>query len=168
MYKVPNSLPRVYWARHAEVLSDTDALARLFEPDVVAGASVWLSPGSPVPPLPLPPGRAGACTLEAYGNQHIVASCEGKQPGIAVFVEQFDRGWHATVDDRAVPIARANLIMRALPLEPGTHRIVLDYRTPGLTAGLAASGVSVTMLLLLGLHGTWGWRRRRRPGRQIE
>ena len=154
VYKVPKTLPRVYWARHAEVLPDREALARLFEPDVVAGFTVWLSPENNPKPLPQPPGRAGSCSLESYANQRIVALCSGDEPGVAVFVEQWDRGWQATVDGHAVPIARANLIMRALPLAPGNHRIVLDYRTPGLVVGLAVSGVSLMLLVLLGF---WGW-----------
>jgi hypothetical protein len=160
LYRVPNPLPRVYWATHAEVLPDREALARLLHPDVVAGASVWLAPESGVQALPQPPGRAGSCSLESYGNARVVANCSGTQPGIVVFVEQFDRGWRARVDDRAVPIARANLIMRALPLAPGTHRIVLEYHTPRLVPGLLVSGVSACLLLLLAL---WGGRTGRLP-----
>jgi uncharacterized membrane protein YfhO len=71
-----------------------------------------------------------------------------------VFVEQYGRGWRATVDGTEVPIARANLIMRALPLEPGSHRIELHYRTPGLAAGLALGGLCALVLLgLLVLRG---------------
>jgi hypothetical protein len=160
LHKVANTLPRVFWARHAEVLSDGVALARLFEPDLVAGATVWLAPEGHLAPLAQPPGRAGACHLESYGNQRLVALCSGSEPGIVVFVEQYGNGWHATVDGQAVPIARANLIMRALALEPGTHRIVLDYRTPGLVPGLLIGGLCA--LVLLGLL-VWG-RRRPSPG----
>jgi hypothetical protein len=161
MYKVTSTLPRVYWARHIEVLPDRDALARLYDPDVVSGASVWLAPESNLAPPPSqPPGRAGTCSIESYGNQRIVASCSGNEAGMVVFVEQFARGWQATVDGQAVPIARANLIMRALPLAPGSHRIVLDYRTPGLTAGLVVSGLCVMVLVVLGF-GARGARRQR-------
>lgn len=160
MYRVPNALPRVYWARHAEVLRDPDALARLYHPDVVSGASVVLAPEGDVRPLPQPPGRAGACSLESYANARLVATCSGAEAGVAVFVEQFDRGWQASVDGRAVPLARANLIMRGLPLGPGNHRIVLEYHTPGLVPGLLVSGISAGLLLLLAL---WGSRRPRLP-----
>lgn len=149
MYRVPDPLPRVYWAGHAEVLSDREALGRLFQPDVVAGATVLLAPEGQPSPGPEWPGRAGSCRIDSYRNQRVVATCSGNQAGIAVFVEQFDRGWHATVDGRPAPIVRANLVMRALPLSPGPHRIVLEYRTPGLALGLAASGLSALLLALL-------------------
>jgi uncharacterized membrane protein YfhO len=54
------------------------------------------------------------------------------------------------VDGQSVRLLRANLIMRTLPLEPGTHRIVLEYQTPGLRAGGA---ISLLCLLILGLLG---------------
>jgi hypothetical protein len=61
------------------------------------------------------------------------------------------------VDGQPAESWRANLVMRALPLEAGTHRIVLTYHTPGLALGGA---VSLLCLLLLGGCWTLG----RRPG----
>ena len=139
LYHVPGALPRVFLARHTEVLPDAQALERIYEPDVVAGKSVWLAPEGNPPSLSRAPGRAGSCGLEAYGNNRLVATCTADERGVAVFVEQFDRGWRATVDGLDTPIIRANLIMRALPLEPGSHRIVLEYHTPGLGAGALLS-----------------------------
>ena len=73
---------------------------------------------------------------------------------MAVFVEQWSRDWSATVDGSPAPLVRANLIMRAVSLEPGTHRIDMRFRTPGLTAGAV-----VTLLCLLVLAMLW-WRGR--------
>ncbi len=151
LYAVPGTLPRVYWAGHAEVLTDAQALARLAEPAVVAGANVLLPPGSNLPAFSAAPGRAGSCALAAYGAQHLVADCSGSAPGLAIFVEQYDPGWHATIDGRPVPIARVNLVMRGLALSPGRHHIVLDYATPGLVAGLTISGLCLVVLLALAL-----------------
>lgn len=151
LYQVPDALPRVFLARHAEVLSDDHAVKRIYEPDVVAGASVWLAPDSESPSFPAPPGRAGICRLESYGNNRLVAVCTARERGLAVFVEQYDRGWHAQVDGQSARLMRANLIMRALPLEPGMHRIVLEYRTPGLRVGAAISMLCLVILGLLGL-----------------
>ncbi len=150
MYRVPGALPRVFLARHAEVLSDENALARVYERETVAGESVWLAPNEEARPLPASPGRAGECRLESYANSRLVAVCSAREPALAVFVEQYDRGWRATMDGRPVPLLRANLIMRAVAIAPGTHRIVLEFRTPGLAAGAV---ISALCLLLLG--GLW-------------
>ncbi len=148
LYHVPGALPRVFLARHAQVVSDDEALRRIYEPDIVAGKSVWLAPVAAAPEFPAPPGRGGTCTLESYGNNRLVALCSAKERSLAVFVEQYDPGWQATVDGRPARLLRANLIMRALPIEAGSHRIVLAFRTPGLGAG---AFVSLASLLLLGL-----------------
>jgi hypothetical protein len=151
LYHVTGALPRVYLARHAEVLSDDQTVKRMYEPEVVAGESVWLASDSDLPALSAPPGRAGTCSLDSYSNNRLVSTCTARERGLAVFVEQYDRGWHAQVDGQSVRLLRANLIMRALPLEPGTHRIVLEYQTPGLRAGAAISLLCLLMLGLLGL-----------------
>ena len=151
MYRVPEALPRVFLAKHAEVLSDGQALSRIYEREIVMGESVWLTPDAGARPLATPPGRAGECRLESYENNRLVATCSARERGIAVFVEQYDRGWRATLDGSSVPLLRANLIMRALPVESGTHRIVLEYHTPGLAAGAT---ISLVCLLLLGV--LWG------------
>ncbi len=146
LYHVPGALPRVFLARHTEVLADAQALARLYQPEVIAGESAWLAPEGNPPALAQAPGRAGTCSLESYANNKLVAVCTARDRGVAVFVEQYDRGWRATVDGQATPILRANLIMRALPLEPGSHRIVLEYHTPGLAAGGVLSAICLLVL----------------------
>jgi hypothetical protein len=151
LYHVTGALSRVYLARHAEVLSDDQTVKRMYEPEVVAGESVWLAPDSDLPVFSAPPGRAGTCSLDSYSNNRLVSTCTAHERGLAVFVEQYDRGWHAQVDGQSVRLLRANLIMRALPLEPGTHRIVLEYQTPGLRMGAMISLLCLLMLGLLGL-----------------
>jgi hypothetical protein len=141
----------VYWARHAEVLSDDEVVRRIYEPEVVAGESAWLAPDSGSLTFSAPPGRSGICNLESYGNNRLVAVCTARERSLAVFVEQYDRGWHAQVDGQPARLLRANLVMRALPLEPGTHTIVLEYRTPGLRVGAVISLLCLAMLGWLGL-----------------
>jgi len=158
LYRVPGALPRVFLARHAQVLGDDEALRRLYEPDIVAGNSVWLAPVGDPPVSPAPPGRVGTCALESFGNNRVVALCAAQERGLAVFVEQFDRGWHATVDSQPARLLRANLIMRALPIEAGTHRIVLEFHTPGLGAGAVISVLSLLLLAALWLAGGRGGR----------
>jgi hypothetical protein len=159
LYRVTDSLPRVFLAAHAEVLPDSTALARLYEPAVVAGESVWLAPDANARALPAPPGRAGTCRLESFGNRRLEASCAGGQPALAVFDEQYDQGWSAIVDGKPAPVLRANLNMRAVAVEPGRHTIVLEYSPAGLRAGAAVTLLSA--LALLALAQVWRLGRRR-------
>ena len=164
LYRVPGTLPRVFLVGQAQVADDAVALRGIFDPAVIAGRKAWLAPESGVPSLV---GSAdsspGTCALDSYSNNRLQATCQVERPGLAVFVEQYDKGWQAAVDGQAVPILRANLIMRAVPLQPGEHRIAMEFRTPGLGAGALLTLLS---LMVLGILAAAGWlsARRARPG----
>lgn len=149
LYRVTQTLPRVFLAAHAEVLADTQAEARLYQPDVVAGNTVWLAPDPAARGIPGVPGRAGVCQLLSFAHGRLSARCRADQEGVAVLNEQYDRGWSATVDGSPAPVLRANLFMRALRLSPGEHEIVMSYRSPGLLGGAWISLISLAGLLAL-------------------
>ncbi len=149
LYRVTQVLPRVFLAGHAEVLADAEAETRLYQPEVVAGNTAWLAPDARARALPGASGRAGVCQLQAFSNDRLTARCRGERAGLAVFNEQFDTGWRATVDGAPAPILRANLFMRALELPPGEHEIVMSYHSPGLRFGIWLSLISIAGLLAL-------------------
>jgi hypothetical protein len=151
LYRVTQVLPRVFLAGHAEIVDDAQAEARLFQPEVVAGNTAWLAPDARARAIAGAPGRAGDCQLQAFSNHRLTARCRAERAGLAVFNEQFDKGWSATVDGASVPVLRANLFMRALELAPGEHEIVMSYRSPGLRTGVWLSLVSLAGLLALAI-----------------
>lgn len=149
LYRVRDALPRVFLAGRGEAMTDEQAARRIFDTDVVAGHVALLPPGTPA--LAGPTSTPGTCTLATFAARGLRAHCRTDRSAWAVFVEQYAPGWRATVDGRPAPIARANLIMRAVQLGPGEHDIVLAYHAPGLELGLAMSLTSVALLLV----GLW-------------
>jgi hypothetical protein len=149
LYRVTGSLPQVFLAGRAEVLADGQAATRLLDPAVVAGDEAVLAP--PAQPLAGAPGRAGSCELSAYASRRVEARCQASRPALAVFLEQHDPGWHATVDGRPVPVLRANLAMRAVALPPGEHRIVLEYQAAGLRPGAFITLLALACLIALAI-----------------
>jgi hypothetical protein len=164
LYRVPGTLPRVFLVGQAQVADDALAMRRILDPAVVAGSTAWLAPESGakslVGPADSPPGT---CALDSYSNNRLQATCQVGRPALAVFVEQYDKGWHATVDGQPVPICRANLIMRAVALGPGQHTIAMEFRTPGLRAGAIVMFLSLMILMVLAA-ASWLSGRRARPG----
>jgi hypothetical protein len=151
LVRVEEALPRVYLAQAAAILPDELAQQAVFTPDVVAGRQVILAP-VPAPPAGLAVGEPmekqwGSCRLTAFANARVEAECQSTAPALAVFLEQFDQGWSATVDGRRAELLRANLVMRAVPLAAGSHRIVLTFAPPGLWLGLA---ISIASFLAIG------------------
>jgi Bacterial membrane protein YfhO len=152
LYRVPGTLPRVFLVGQAQVADDTVALRRILDPSVIAGRTAWLAPESGVKSLVgAADSPAGTCVLDSYSNNRLQAICQVQRPGLAVFVEQYDKGWHATVDGQPVPILRANLVMRAVALQPGEHRIAMEFTTPGLRLGALLTLLSLMILMVLAL-----------------
>jgi hypothetical protein len=149
LYRVPHALPRVYLAARAEVATDPAALARLFDPEVVEGQLALLAPGAA--PLVAPAARGGECRVTAFSNNRVEARCRADAPAIAVFLEQHDVGWTAAVDGMAVPLLRANLLMRAVAVAAGTHTITLSYAPPGLRAGALLSSLALLAFAVMSL-----------------
>ena len=185
LYRVPGALPRVYLVarRQTEVLADQDAFPRVFDADVVAGRRVLLAPPAIGPTTSADPGPepsssrqadggrdgdggpAGDCALTGFWNDRVAAHCRVQRPGVAVFIEQFDPGWRATVDGRPTPVHRANALLRAVSLDRGEHDIVLSYTPPAaLGAGAGVSLAAATLLLATAALAHIARRRRDRPG----
>jgi hypothetical protein len=157
LFRVADVLPRVYLAQAAEILPDGLAQRAVFASDIVSGKRVILAP-KPAPPASVAVGQVevdtvGDCRLTAYAHTRIEAQCQATAPALAIFLEQFDQGWSATVDDQPTVLLRANLAMRAVPLAAGRHQVVLSFSSPGLWAGLIISTVSLAGLIALLLLG---------------
>jgi hypothetical protein len=147
LYKVKNPLPRVYIAGSSAVVDDRKALYQLFTPEVADGGLALIAEGQGAAALKAEPSRAGNCRVETYRGSRLDAVCTAKREGIAVFVEQFNPGWQATVDGVPRPVLRVNHLLRGVSVPLGTHRVTMSFRPPGLTAGLLMSGFSLALLL---------------------
>ncbi len=61
----------------------------------------------------------------------------------------YSSGWSAYVDGKPQELLQANTAFMALYLEPGDHEINLVYHTPGSTAGLVISLLSLAVAIIL-------------------
>lgn len=160
LFRVSGVLPRVYLSRAGAQLPDPVAATAVFAPEIVAGNRVVLAASSDVPAkrreLLVDDGTGpppGQCRLTSFSHARIQATCNARAPALAVFVEQYDRGWSATVDGRASPIVRVNLAMRAAPIDVGEHEVILTFAPPGLHLGIVVSLAAVVVLAALFVIG---------------
>jgi hypothetical protein len=168
LFHVAGALPRVYLARPSAPMSDAEARVAVFSPKVLAGdeAIPAANPGA-VPNLMAafadasPPGQ---CRLRGFAQTRIEADCDARTSALAVFVEQYDAGWSATVDGQPAQLLRANLVMRAVPIPEGRHRILLQFSPTGLGLGVALSMVGLLTLFIFILLGRRAPELRRRSG----
>jgi hypothetical protein len=96
------------------------------------------------------PGGALSVEHRAPGLWEI--SWSTAQPATVVVAEAWDRGWRASVDGTSVGNERANGHLLAVPVGPGTGRLVLWHRPAGLAPGAALSLAALVTLVLLAVR----------------
>ncbi|MBM4459189.1 MAG: YfhO family protein [Chloroflexi bacterium] len=146
VYERTNAAGRA-WLVHGAVpaADDEAALALLaastFDPRV---AVVLAGDAAPRPPAPVAENEAVA--VASFEPERIVLRVVASAPGHLVLADAFYPGWQATVDGVAVPILRANLLLRAVALEPGAHEVVFVYRPASWRWGVAISIAALGLL----------------------
>jgi hypothetical protein len=107
-----------------------------------------------------PPAQLTPCRPRQPRPEEVLLDCDSPAGGYAVLLDEWAPGWSAATDGRPAPILLADGLFRAVPVDPGPHRITLRYRTPGLRAGAAVS----LLAWLGGVAGLLAGRARRRHG----
>jgi hypothetical protein len=146
----PTALPRAYVVPQARVPDPAWSVDR-----ILAASSprdfVWLAEN-------LPGKFAGSRQLfrpakyEASHPDRVSIEVETSGPGYLVVSDTWMPGWRAWLDESPVPIARGQIAQRVVALpDTGRHRVLMTYSPPGLTEGLALTGCTAGVLVLLGI-----------------
>jgi len=159
VYRIQDPGPRATLVYAVEVQPD-DALARqrMADPGFDPGTVAILATEPPLSLDEAGQGAAGQGTarlVESLPNR-LVWEVETPAAGLLLLSEIHYPGWQAQVDGQEAPILRADTVLRAVPLEAGTHRVVLAFRpwTP-------AAGLAISVLTLLLVVAAVAWRERR-------
>ena len=92
--------------------------------------------------------RASACSSFKTDNYGFTAKISLKKSNLVFFSVPYDKGWSATVNGKPVTIEKVDSGFMAVKCSSGDSTIRFDYKTPGLTAGLALTGSSAAALLI--------------------
>jgi hypothetical protein len=82
-----------------------------------------------------------------YEADRVEIEAECRSRGVLVLSDVLYPGWKLLVDGRPREILRANRLMRGVALEPGTHRVIFEYRPWTFRVGLWISLASAVFLL---------------------
>jgi len=149
--------PRVYLSPRPErAPTPLDPAALLARPDFLNGdVDVIETTDATLPRSAL----SGSAVVEHYAPEEVRVRTETPQPAVLILLDAFDQGWTATLENgAALPILRANVLVRAVVVPAGIHTVTFRYETPLLGAGAAASLAGT--LICLGMIGHARWRRR--------
>jgi hypothetical protein len=142
-------MPRAFIVHSAQIADDHTALARLHEPAFPADRLVLLAEGNPVATDAA--SSRDSVEIVDYQAERVQLLVTTEQPGYLVLADSWYPGWNATLDGRATPIYRANVLFRAVSIEPGTHTVVFEYRPGSFVIGATISIISILVLVIIPL-----------------
>jgi Bacterial membrane protein YfhO len=158
-----NALPRAWIVHDARKVERDEVLDLLTSGSVDPRRTALLETDSPALDSPLDPST-DSVEFVRYEPDKVSVHVRTESPGIVVFSEVYDEGWHAYVDGKRVPIFVADYALRAVPVEVGEHRMELRYEPLSLRLGVAISAVfglivlvTFGAMLVRGLSGKRDW-----------
>jgi hypothetical protein len=149
VYTVPDPLPRTFVATGSRVADDAQALDRLAAPDFDPRREVVLAAG---PERGVGAAGGGTSRIVSSRADRVEIEATLAADGFVVLVEAFDPWWRATVDDAPVPVYRANVAFRAVPVAAGRHTVLFTYRPAPVITGLVLSALGIGAGLVLALR----------------
>ena len=122
VYDNPRALPRVMFVSNSQPADFARLLATGGMPALDYSRTVLLEATEPFALR-----RPGTARLVSYANTRIVIDADSPDGGFVVVNDVWHPWWFATVDGRAAPILRANVLFRAIPVPPGKSRVELTF-----------------------------------------
>ncbi|MCS3799405.1 YfhO family protein [Niastella sp. OAS944] len=91
----------------------------------------------------------------AFDNENVKYESNSSAPHVAVFSEIYYKDWHAYIDGKETPIAKANYVLRAMLIPAGKHSIEFKFEPAVYHTGSTITAITawLVFLLLLGYIG---------------
>lgn len=139
VYTNPSSLPRAMLIHKAVVVkNDHEIIKRLTDESFDPEDTIILSEEPPIPLLNSP-SPEDEVEIVHYRPNSITLQTNSTSKGFLFLSEVFYPGWQAYVDGWESQILRADYLFRAVPLDEGSHEVLLVYRPQSLFWGGIAS-----------------------------
>jgi hypothetical protein len=156
-----NVLPRAFLVHQVERTSKDHMLGRLSEPGFRADQIILVESAPPLTPATVN-DSADRVKITRYAPDAVSLSVATDQPGYLFLSDSWYPGWNAYVDGKPTPIYLADSIFRAIPIEPGQHSVLFEYRPFSLILGGAVSA------LCFMIAGVLAWALGRHPRAEAE
>jgi uncharacterized membrane protein YfhO len=142
VFEDPEAFPRAWAVNRVEPVADMSAMQRIVEE---RHQDLRTTAYFPVAPPVAKCDKAGDVRVVAHSEDRLVLDADLPCDGLVVVSSTLVPGWRATVDGREASLMEANLLMPAVAVPSGRHRIELVYRPRSV-----AIGALLTALGLLG------------------
>jgi hypothetical protein len=156
LHRLADAGPRAWVVYQVEVIPDDAQVVERLSDGQFAPLDTAILPEPLDAPLAGAEDPASASTVRwtLRDPAHLQLEVETPADGLLVLGEVYYPGWRTYVDGSAVPMLRANLALRAVPIPAGQHEVVMAYRpwtipTGIIISALALVGVLVATVLLM-------------------
>ena len=154
VYENLDVLPRAFVVHRAHpVGNEEEALAQMQAPEFDPSREIVVEGGAG---LEAPPDGPEPARVLSYEPERVEIEVDLDRPGYLVLTDANYPGWRARVDGEKAEILTADLLFRAVYLEPGRHHVLFAFRPASTWIG---AGISLIALLAL----CWLWTRDRWP-----
>ena len=130
---VPNgrALPRVFVPHHVETVADnSERLQKMGSPDFDAREIAYVEK-----PVDLTGLCLGSAQITNETPTRITVSLNMETPGLVVLADLWNKGWHAALNGRPVPILRANHAIRGVVVPAGRGTLDFHYEPASFCLG---------------------------------
>ena len=136
--EIHDILPHVMLMRDYALLTKRDDIfAALIDVRFDPSRQVILE--SPPDPQPAPASKPGYAAVVEEGTDYLVIEAETERPAILLVTDDYSAGWRArpleSGPQSRYEILPANYCLRAVPLQAGHHKILMEYAPRGFRIG---------------------------------
>jgi hypothetical protein len=171
IYETVTRPARLRLLTDCEVAASADeALARMEDPSFDPAETVVLEAFDAMRPVHCTPALGevrsvtGTVSLVHYGGSEVTVDVQADGPVYLMLTDAWYPGWEVWVGDRdgsshkvrQLPLYRADLMFRAVPLKSGNWRVTFRYVPYVLTYGLAVSMLGIAAFVA---YAWWGGKR---------
>jgi hypothetical protein len=112
-------------------------------------------------PKQIAPDSTASIRLVSYQPNHLVYAFNGQKEQVAIFSEiYYDKGWNAYIKGEKALYIRANYLLRAMRLQPGTYEIEFKFEPKSYSIGNLIALIS-SILLILSFIAYFIWRKKK-------
>jgi hypothetical protein len=155
----PTAMPLLTGGQRPIFAGDQEVLAALASGSFDPHSQVYL-PEDARQEISVQAGATVSVQQKSFAAHEWRFDVEASAPAIVVISQAFYDRWRAFVDDRAVPLYRANLAFQAIQVPAGKHAVKLAYVDREFEIGAGVSAASLATILLLIFRS---YRQRRKP-----
>jgi hypothetical protein len=153
VYENPFAYKRAWLVHDVRADSDWNTFLGMIKTSEVDGRNVAFVEGDVPAFEPLPEGAApDKVVVTKNSAEELKLRATTEAAGMVVVSQTYADGWNAYVDGNQVDIIRTNHTLQGVPVDAGTHEIVLKYEPRSLTIGLWSTGIAGIAVI-----GIWFW-----------